>query len=420
MTRAESAGSEGGAAAETTTRQPPANNITPTGLIAGTELYQQPDLRVLLESKTDQPAGLYYRYPLDPATRYTLKIRGKQGSGRTTLRIKKNRDNTSRDYLNAPDGQIEKYLLEVSELELLFYSDEPFSYELEEITLLETPEVKVDRDLKELILAETPELAALLESDRLEAARVLLDWAANRVDQADLPSINRETTPRLKALSAARIYYEWFEPDRGGVFCGGMSVFYDKVLRLFGYRSFTINYGLLADDLTHVTVLVAQGRGEQLRFYLLDPTFNLTFRDEAGAILPLSEVLARDPGEIVVEEKSLDRRDFVTLKALVGGNISRSEEIELRQTAKAAFEAGGKVELGTYRRPGYSVADYYESFGDLLRTHGYSADLDGFIQLFRTRVFSTGPMPDPETAEAFHALLKREQIPFGKETQTEK
>ena len=80
--------------------------------------------------------------------------------------------------------------------------------------------------------------------------------------------------------------YDFFDLDKGGISCGGFSVFFQRVLQLFGINAFTVNYGIQSSFVTHVTVIVPHDGN----FYVLDPSFDVTFMRE-GRMLDVAEAI---------------------------------------------------------------------------------------------------------------------------------
>jgi hypothetical protein len=92
-------------------------------------------------------------------------------------------------------------------------------------------------------------------------------------------------------LSAWQMVNDVFAPRAYGVMCGGMSVFFRRVLDLFGVSSLLLQCGF-EDGVNHTTVLVpADGK-----FYLCDPMFSGTYRPAGEwSYLDLGAVLSGQP-----------------------------------------------------------------------------------------------------------------------------
>jgi hypothetical protein len=260
--------------------------------------------------------------------------------------------------------------------------------------------------LRQTLLAEIPGLEEALSTDRLEAARLLLDWAANAGDFALSVEIARQTTPRVSGLSASELYYDVFLPNRGAVYCGGMATFFDKVLKLFGYNSFVVDFGDAAAGLTHVTVVVAQWEVSRWQYYLFDPTFNLTFqRRTSGAYAPVEELLPfRDQDRLreafVVDQMLLDRRNFLAVR----GHRADSSRVKVVQDA-------GDILVCAI--PGYSIQMFFYNWRSTFERGGYSPSTLGLVQLLNKQVFRVGPSLDARAALRFVAKLKARGIPYG-------
>jgi len=309
-----------------------------------------------------RPSGLFLRFDLNPTKTYKMTISGTPKIGRTTFRLQY--DNNPRIYTAAPDGSSEKIIQHNKEVEVLLYSDDAFSYTLASITIKECPLCKTNKDLKALTLKEIPELATALREDRKKAARLLLHWASNASDQALSHEIVSTYHPLVTQATASAAYYNIFSKDIGGVYCGGFSVFFDNVLKLFGYNSFTINFGDLLSDLTHVTVVIGDKSSGAWKYYIFDPTFNLTFRNKQLQMLSLGEVLdlfgSKKSQSIFIDEQSLDRRDYLVLKR----ESSKCEVLK--------YEKNGTMVCA---RPSFNFRNFLKGWNGLMLKNGYVSNL---------------------------------------------
>ena len=173
-------------------------------------------------------------------------------------------------------------------LQLIFYSDHKFSYQLSHLVIHELPKSQTDEDLKRKILVENPGLDKLVEDDKLNAAKVLLNWVANNLVYAN----DSESMHDTMLLSASEIYYQLFNTKSGGVYCGGSADFYTKVCHLFNIDAFNVDMGVLNTRLTHVTTILPIFQNGKYDYYLFDPTFNLTFTDkEKHQLVPINAFL---------------------------------------------------------------------------------------------------------------------------------
>jgi len=365
---------------------------------------------LLIEGK-GQPAGLFFTYKIDPNKRYRVKVTGYPQQGQTALRVR--RDENEPDYYLAPDGSTDLVLFDVEEVEFLLYNEQAFAYELNSIQIEECPTCKTDEDLRQMLLTEIPALKESLQNDRLHAARLLLNWASNVGDFAISPEIREITNLGFSKKSASQIYYDIFDSNNGGVYCGGMSVFFDKLLKLFDYDSFTINFGHKQDDLTHVTVIVSQKQSDGWLYYIFDPTFNATFRSPSTKQhLTVSEMInflkANQTNQIYVESLSLKQRDFLILREDRFKRNTRNEK--LCEVFKFKIKHRDWVSCSS---PNYSIYVYFDRWNHIFLENGYSSGLTGFLELLTSRIFSVGSSLNPEASQQFISEIKSLGIPYG-------
>jgi hypothetical protein len=266
-----------------------------------------------------------------------------------------------------------------------------------------------DDCLRAKLLADIPGLATALLEDRLEGARLLLNWAANTADFAISEAIARQTTPTVSGCSAGELYYDVFLPNKGGVYCGGTAVYYDKILKLFDYNSFTVDFGDLPAGLTHVTVVIGQWEESAWEFYLFDPTFNVAFcRRADGRYAPIEDLIAAQSRglfsrEIVLDQMLVDRRDFLALRT------DKHDGVQVKEIVG---------DFAVCSIPGYGLDKYFKNWRTTFLQGGYSPNVTGLIQLFRTRVFRVGKSLDERASRRFHLRLREHGIPVGPSTGT--
>jgi hypothetical protein len=221
------------------------------------------------------PAGLYYRATLDPSRTYRLTVMGAPTStGNFVLRLQEDGHLT---YLAAPKGPSVYRISGVTNFEVLLYRDSPGTYLVRSMTLEDCAGLcKTDDDLKAEILANAPGLSSALEShDSYLASQILLKWAAPKVVWASGDPAPFNTA----GLSASEIYYDYFQPGYGGVYCGGAADFFHKILNLFGVSNFELDFGTVTDELTHATVIVPVTASDGTADYrIVDPTFDFTLQ----------------------------------------------------------------------------------------------------------------------------------------------
>ena len=335
----------------------------------GNPTFRQADGGVLLSNDRDAPAGIYFRFRVDATTRYRLTIAGATTGGAPVLRTR--HDDSKPSYSAAVDGVDSLIFGGPESYEVLIYGDGPFEYRLETLRLRRCTQCKLDADLVQLIRDEIPGLDQIVAAGPLQGARRLSDWVANVGDFA--LSARAEAHDRVVRGSAAGIFYQIFLPDRGGVYCGGYSIFLDKVLQLFGYASFTVNYGDLRDGLTHVNVVVPVRRlvigaaAPEFDFYFFDPTFNGIYVDtQTGVQLPIREMLKRivdgQQDSIRIEEMPLDRREYLAM-------------LDEDGRCPTLIERTNHFLVCAY--PGFGIDTYLEGLRDALVGNGYPARTNG-------------------------------------------
>ena len=359
------------------------------------ELHPAPGGATLQSSSS---GGAFFRFKFDNKARRVITLRGQVKGGSPTLRV--TYGDGKGTYSRLWDGSQSLMICEENEVELLIFSGEEFSFYLEFLGAEESSDCVCDDDLKNFLMEAIPGLSDSLISDRLEAARLLLDWAANANDYGH-SQIVKKSNQKVNAFSAAQIYYKLYAPDLGGTYCGGAAVFFDKVLKVFEFNSFTVDFGSLEHGLTHVTVVLGLKVKEQLNFYLFDPTFNLTLRQPDGlGHLPMKEFLFGRPEMVRVEARSLDRRDFYAPP-----NRPETPDFQIKKRYED-YTVG--------HRPGYGIHEYFKSFQSTFDKGPFTADLAGISGLFRNRVYSVGAARDSSISDAFKNRLSGWGIPVGR------
>jgi hypothetical protein len=337
----------------------------------------------------DAPSGLSLRRRLDPAQRYELKVSG--SGGPFTMRL--TRDGQAPEYLAAPVSETRKIITGTGDIELLFYADKKASYSLDAISLEPCPACRTAEDVKARIRSEIPGIDGM---DVFEKAVHLLDWAANVSDHSPDPAL----TPKdFETWSPEQALFDFFDKDIGGVSCGGMAVFLNKIYHLFDIDSFTLNYGIPNTYLTHVTTLLRSGD----KFYLYDPTFN-GFYEKNGAPLDVlsaidMHVSGRTEG-LAFLSAPLPRRDFIRPGSVLEPLVCAEQYVT------AAQEKRCRMGIVTY-------ADVFaRSHGQLWRSFDVPVGERTLLQLFTKGVFSVGEGLNPETRGLFVSRLKAAGVPF--------
>jgi hypothetical protein len=259
--------------------------------------------------------------------------------------------------------------------------------------------------LRRHVLEENPGMAEALAGDTLAALEMLRNWSANAANFAIAGDVEDDTEARIGSMTAAEMYYYEYLPNRGGSYCGGLGVFFDRVLKAFGIGSFTVNFGDLGDNLTHVSVIVPLQVEGQWKFYMFDPTFNITYHDaSSGQLLDYFEIIdrlgAEQPESVVFLGSSLADRDWVSYRE------NSNPDLELRYVSNGIY---------VYGQPDYGFHTYLDEFAQQFADNGYLPGIAGWIQLMQARVFSVGTSLNPVAVDAFRAELTARGIPYGTE-----
>jgi len=375
--------------------------------------YELPELdfqpgRVTISS--DGPsAGLALTTCIDPERTHRLRLDGDPLLGEVTVRLQVG--DGPKSYLSAPRGALEIPITGGDKVEALIYGDLPFVYEFRSLQIEPCDDCWDDGDLRDQILAELPELHSLLVQDRLSAAHVLLDWAANAIDFAPGP-LYFELDASLKSLSAAQFYYDIFRKDHGAVYCAGAAVFFSKVLQLFDYTSFTVDFGEADTQFTHVTTVLAFPCAAGWSFFILDPTFNVVLcRAGSVQMLPVDELLEEvdDARPFAVEARagSLSERDFVLpMNYELPPGARRARCLGSGSQSPRSSNAWHAFACDTL-----TLEAWLDRSRAQFRRLGFSEGLRGLLQLLHRRVYSVGACSPPGARQAFLALLAEKNIP---------
>lgn len=209
-----------------------------------------------------------------------------------------------------------------------------------------------------ILMRDVPQLRTA--KDPLEIARLSLPWVAS----ACVWGI--ETSP-FHDLSADEIYHDRWQAGTGAT-CGGMSLFFKKVLNGFGVDAFTLNFGDDGTRVTHMIVVVPSGDS----FYGFDPFTGTYFVDAFGRF---ADILAMQVRSVQVEY----RRDGVG--PLVVGLLKEWKQKGLDGTQDATFP-NGKCSGFQYTRA-IMLATWPE-----LQQQGFDTEQEITPQLLRRGVIS--------------------------------
>ena len=357
------------------------------------------------------PGGVIFRRSVDPDKAYRLTIDGQPIAGHTTARLTMGK--AGPEWFPAPTGQQFVNLSATRTLELVVYSDTPYSYNLRSLTLDECPRCLGDAQLRDLILADVPSLKDDLRTAPLVAARELLNWVSNTVDISD-SSIAAAMTAKVSAMHAGQALQDVWLADAGGTGCAGFTAFFSKVLAVFGYRAFTIDVGYAASPVTHVTTVLMAGHGADPAFYIFDPTFNGAYVDRrSGAFASVDEVLgspAAEDSRYQFQTRPI-KRDYIYDKTDAAELSAMLSPLGLSPAACEVTDAGQNQRYLCKHVP-YDARVVRAAWKEPLRALRIPADADLILTLMRHRVLSVSAT-DPRSRQRFLELLARHAVPYG-------
>jgi hypothetical protein len=256
-----------------------------------------------------------------------------------------------------------------------------------------------DVSLRVHLLREIPALREALNNDPIHAAQLLVDWTANSLHWALTSSLANASTTKSENLSAAEIFIGYRTLQTAG-YCGLSATFFDKVLKLFDFSSFIYDFGDLNDSLTHVTVIVPQLIGDKYRYFVVDPTFNLVFRNSTtheyiDFFQMYHSVATGNFDHIAVDSAPVDDRLWLADQPV--------------SMAGLAF-IGLANERYAYDFPGYSFNSYMASIKSIIGEYGYSEGVRGFVELMANHAFRVGASLDPLARSLFIQELQNQGV----------
>jgi len=264
-----------------------------------------------------------------------------------------------------------------------------------------------DSSFKQWLLRSIPNLAETLATDRLLAARMLLNWASNNADGALTSSLEGRTNQQTSIYSRpSDLFKDFFDPDLGGFYCGGYSIFFNNILHLFGYDSFTFNFGDIRDDLTHVTVVVPIANGaNDWNYYILDPTFNSIFSSTGSTRqLTVQEMLQKyytgQTNQIVEVNDSIADREWLAIGTT-----------DLPQFVHQSGVQSVDPSIEIYTRPTYTISIWTNEIRNNLMKYGYSTGTTAYMELMTKNVFNVGDSTNAAARDRFIYHLKAYGIP---------
>ena len=346
-----------------------------------------------------KPERVELTYTLNPTKRYMVSISGHFYRTRPLLGIQI--AGTADRILPAPDGRVFYNIFNTSKATLFLNIHPQIKYQLNSIQFHECPQCVDQKEFVQLIRKDKPQLDTLLKKDPLLAAESILDWTANATPFALSKEFHDDKTENFNRMAPEEIH-NLFSLNLAAVYCGGSSLYLNKVLALFDIDSLTVDFGDANDRITHTTVMVNRVSGNHWKHYIFDPTFNVTFHNSTNSqFLSLNEILNLPPAniekKIKVHQRSLEKRTFLTLK---------KDEKRCPRVEKSTKE----YLICSIRD--YTLQSYFDSNNPLYIKNGYSKNLSGFFQLFRNRVFVIGGSSKPDSRNHLMKLLKTHKIPL--------
>ncbi|WP_417832857.1 hypothetical protein [Terasakiella sp.] len=341
-----------------------------------------------------------------------LIFRGEDLGGKATIRYKNS--NMNNYIYNKANKELEFFIPDATDVELLLFSDSNFSYEIKEINLSRCTECGTNKKLMARIEKDIPNIMSLIKSHPLDGARELLNWIAVNGDWTEESYIERKSYPILLTNSAGYAYFELFEKNRGAVFCGGLAVIYNKILHLYGYDSFVIDFGDAKGNLTHMTTVLAYKNDKNhLQFYMFDPMLNVVFKQrgtlEHISIFKIIENINNNKdSQIMIDSRSLEKRNWHFL------------EDETKKTSSwhsCEKKIGENGDVNVCLVPSFTVKSFFEGVKQSWSSIGITADIKGLFQLFSKRIFSVSYSNNPEVKKLFLEKLETQNITVGYPTQ---
>ena len=260
----------------------------------------------------------------------------------------------------------------------------------------------MNAELQQLILNALPDLNTLLTTDPLTAARMIVGWTATAANWSFSDSIAQATTTQAASETPGEMYFTEFLPDKGAGYCQLQSMFTDGVLKLFGFDSFVYSFGDLQNNLTHATVVVPIWNVDQWRYFIIDPSFNMTFVNSTSGeqldVFQMLDMLADGEGsQIGTVESSVDGRTYLDDSPCDQPGIS---------------QIGISGSLSLYSWVGWGYDTYLAANAVALQQAGYSqSGAVTYVQLMANCTFSVGASLDDSARAQFIAELDSRGIP---------
>lgn len=345
-------------------------------------------------------SGVTFSFSLRAAETYRLVFASERVQGDVWFRLRRG---TRPPVLGTLGGAGKEYILSgVRGATVAVYGTSSFAFRVTDLRVTRCEDCRTRSEIRTLLLGQITALGQALRIDRLAAARMLLGWAVENsdfaLDDSSLIDARGRDLPDL---------YNVFRRDVGGVYCGGVASFYDKILKLFGYPSFTFDFGNTTASLTHSTVIVPIRDGGHWRFYMFDPTFNLVLLDtNTGRPVSVPDAVR---AALRGRYGSLEFADVPVAKSFVAKpeTVAGRDDVSCRPVRPVG---DGRVQCFV---PDYSLALYARSNAARLRAAGYRAGELALVDLMAAGVWRLGPSTRPPAVSTFKTALRGLGIPFS-------
>jgi len=187
-----------------------------------------------------------------------------------------------------------------------------------------SPQEKLTQSLKDSVAATYPQINDPSLS-AWEKVNLLRRWAYQQTDQA-MTNDCKFSSPNLRAKSVAEIFSD-FQQDKGGVYCGGASIFLMKLYEQYGFKAYALNMGKpsVSKSLTHVLVLVKIPHNGKDVLVVQDGLFNNSYAHLDGSPLDYFELIQllnnRQLNKIKVVQNHDGERDVLLCKNQIPPDI---------------------------------------------------------------------------------------------------
>lgn len=236
------------------------------------------------------------------------------------------------------------------------------------------------------------------ESD-FEYAVELLRWTTRNADYAISPSIEKDF--QIESMAAWEVFFKYYQPNLAAGYCGGTAQFFARLLRENNYNAYTWNFGILQDDLTHVTTVLEMNS----RFYILDPTFGGYFsQKESNSPIDVADLINGEPFGFI--EVASPERDFIAASS-DNQRITRLAELGVVHGCKKAGAGRTVCKLKSF-----GIDEYLRVTYNLLEKNALGNSHQVIVQLMQAGTFGIGNMENTDSMKAFARLLVDNGIPM--------